>query len=87
MWWCGVLVETLVRETRGHSAWSRATHILLEEHIGLVEIYFLTYNIFLIYFYHQMYSNQNIKTILPIFIYIRGAHGLVEIYSFKNIIL
>ena len=24
----GVLVETLVRETRGHSAWSRATHIL-----------------------------------------------------------
>ena len=39
----GVLVETLVRETRGHSAWSRATHILLEEQFGLVQIYFLTY--------------------------------------------
>ena len=34
----GVLLEALVRETLGHSGWSRATHILQQEHF---QIYYM----------------------------------------------
>ena len=35
----GVLVEALVRETLGHSGWSRATHILRQDHFQIYVIH------------------------------------------------